>query len=602
MKTVICCACAAIALWAWPISLSAQSGTHAKDPKEAARQEALIKEALARYDSGLEALRAPALQTPVGQPAPGGVKELRLEEAVALALDKNLDIQVQRLDPQVVDLQIAQYRNAYHPIASSTIGRANNYQLPRTSLVGGNQVYTDTNTYNAALTQFLPKFGGNASVTFNNSKVFSTANNVLFSPAYQAGLTASLTQPLLRNFQIDNTRQQLVISQINREVSEESLRAVVTQTLANVRNAYWDLVFARSAVDVARRTLSLSEKLVEDNQARVEVGTLAPIDVVQAQAEAANNRQTLATAEATLQTAELELKSFLVSGTEDPLWRQELHPVDIPSLEPAPSDIEAAVRNALGKRTDLITARRNLDSNDVSIKYFHNQALPAIDFVASYGAQGIGGLFTDRSGTTCGQVNCVVPGGYGDALSLLTARDYPTWNAQVNITYNIGANAADAQYQRARVQRSQSTTRLRSLELQVATEVTNAALQVQSNLKRVDAARAARELAQKRLEAEQSKFEVGMSTNFFVVQAQRDLASAENTELQAVTDYRKSLVTFERAQEAPANGGSGSGGTSGGSSGTGSTNTGGTGGSGSSGSGSGGSGSGGSGSGGPGGN
>lgn len=556
MKTVIRYAIAVIALCAWPLSLAAQTTPHAKDPKEEARHDALVREALLRYDAGLEALKSAPRQTPAGQPAPGGVKELRLEEAVGLALDKNLDIQVQRLDPQAVDLQIAQYRNAYRPVASSTVGRANNYQLPRTSLVGGNQVYTDTNTYNAAITQFLPKFGGNASVTFNNSKVFSTANNVLFSPAYQTGLTASLTQPLLRNFQIDNTRQQLVISQINREVSDETLRAVVTQTLANVRNAYWDLVFARSAVDVARRTLTLSEKLVEDNQARVEVGTLAPIDVVQAQAEAANNRQTLATAEATLQTAELALKRFLVSGTEDPLWRQELHPVDIPSLEAAPTDIEAAVRNALGKRTDLITSRRNLDSTDVNIKYFHNQSLPAIDFVASYGAQGIGGLFTDRSGSTCGLIGCTVAGGYGDALSLLSARDYPTWNAQVNIVYNIGANAAEAQYQRARVQRSQATTRLRALELQVATEVTNAALQVQSNLKRVDAARAARELAQKRLEAEQSKFEVGMSTNFFVVQAQRDLADAENSELQAVTDYRKSLVTFERAQEAPAGSGS----------------------------------------------
>src|SRR6185503_13324609 len=133
---------------------------------------------------------------------------------------------------------------------------------------------------------------------------------------------------------IDNTRQQLLITLINRDISEESARATTTQTLANVRNAYWDLVFARSAVDVARRALELADKLVEDNQARVEVGTLAPLDIVQAQAEAATRRQNLAAAEATAQTAELALKRFIVSGTEDPLWRQTIRPVDLPGLAP----------------------------------------------------------------------------------------------------------------------------------------------------------------------------------------------------------------------------------------------------------------------------
>jgi outer membrane protein len=591
MKTAIRCAIVAIAVCAWPIGVFGQT-KDTKDAKEAARQDALVQEALARYDAGLARLKNADLQTPAaaGQPAPGGVRELRLEEAVALALEKNLDIAVQRLDPQAIDLQIAQFRNAYRPMASSTVGKADDYQLPRSQLVGGNQVNNATTTYNAAISQLVPKYGGNLSLSFNNNRVVSTSNNVLFNPAFTTTATLNYTQPLLRNFQIDNTRQQILVTQINREISEENLRATVTTTLANVRSAYWDLVFARSSVDVAIRALSLAEKLVEDNKARVEVGTLAPIDIVQAQAEAANNRQTLAAAEATLQTAELSLKRFLVSGTEDPLWRQELRPVDLPSLEPAPTDIEAAVRNALGKRTDLMNARRNIDSTDVSLRFFRNQSLPAVDLIARYGAQGIGGprLIRQGSGGLGGDVGDTIPGGYSDALSMLSVRDYPTWSAQVNISYNIGGSAADAQYARSRVQRSQAVTRLRALELTVATEVTNAALQVQSNLKRVDAARAARELAQKRLEAEQSKFEVGMSTNFFVVQAQRDLADAENSELSALADYRKSLVTFERSQEAPANAGGGGNNntntgntnTGGGGTNTGGTNTGGTGGTG----------------------
>ena len=279
---------------------------------------------------------------------------------------------------------------------------------------------------------------------------------------------------------------------------------------------------------------------------------------MQAQAEAATRRQNLAAAEATLQTAELALKRYIVSGTDDPLWRQTLRPVDLPSLQPADTDVEGAVRKALTDRTDITAARKNLDSSDVSIRYLKNQSLPALDLNASYGAQGLGGTAIVRTGPFGNQVvSEVIPGGYSDALGLLRGREYPTWNFNVTMAYPIGGSQAESQHARARVQRSQAETRLRALEIQIAAEVANAALTVQSNIKRVEAATAARGLAQKRLEAEQSRFEVGLSTNFFVVQAQRDLRDAANTELRALADYRKSLVNFERAQQAPAGGGGG---------------------------------------------
>jgi outer membrane protein len=556
-------AAAVAAFLVWSASTSAQTPTApSTNQSDLARQDALVREAVARYEAGLQQLEtAPDVQRSVGTPAPGGVRELRLADVVQLALEKNLDIAVERLNPQSVDLQIAAVKNQYRPVASSTIGQSAQMRLPNSLLSGGQRVNNDTTTYNFGFNQSLAKFGGNYTLSFTNSRLVTTDAFANFNPTYTAGLRFAYTQPLLRGLFIDNLRQQLLVTQINREISEEDLRATITTTLANVRNAYWDLVFSQNAVEVAQRALELANKLVEDNRARVEVGTLAPLDIVQAEAEAATRRQTLAAAEATMQTAELALKRFLVSGTEDPLWRQQLQPIDLPSLAPAPTDIEGAVRRAIERRTDLVSARKNLESNDVSIKYYRNQSLPAVDLITSYGAQGIGGTQFQRTGD---RLNSVVtgttPGGYGDALKLLTNRDYPNWNLQVNMSYNIGESQSDAQYARARVQRSQSQARLRALELQVATEVTNAAITVQSNLKRVEAAQAARELAEKRLEAEQSKFDVGMSTNFFVVQAQRDLRDAQNTELRALADYRKSLVTFERAQEAP----SGSTGNSGG--------------------------------------
>ena len=549
---------AAVLVW----SVSAAAQTKAK-PEDTARQDLLVREALARYETGLQELNTPEpAPTQVGIPAPGGVRELRLSEAVQLALDKNLDIAVERLNPQGVDLQYAQIKNQFLPVATSTVGQRDQMRLPNSLLNGGQRVNNATTTYNFGITQEIEKFGGSYSLMFNNNRVETSDAFSNFNPTFTTGLTLSYAQPLLRGLFIDQQRQQLLVTQINREISEENVRATVTTTLANVRNAYWDLVFSRSAVDVAARAVTLADKLVEDNRARVEVGTLAPLDVVQAEAEAANRRQALAAAEATLQTAQLALKRMIVSGTDDPLWRQELRAIDLPSIEPAPTaaDIEGAVRRGLQRRTDLANARNNLESSDVNLKFYRNQMLPALDLITSYGAQGIGGTSYTRTGSGLNSViTGTIPGGYSDALRLLSARDFPNWNLQLNMSYNIGGSQAEAQLARARVQRNQSQTRLRALELQVATEVTNAALQVQSNLRRVEAAQAARELAEKRLDAEQSKFEVGMSTNFFVVQAQRDLRDAQNTELRALADYRKSLVAFERSQEAPAGGGGGGG-------------------------------------------
>lgn len=532
---------------------------------DAARQEAVVRNALAGYEAALKTIQqggGPAEpQSPIGRTTQGGTRSLTLEESVALALERNLDIQVARLEPGSADLQIAGINNTFRPTLNTTLGRDERTNLPTSTLVGASGVNRDQTSYNFGIAQPLKWGGGDVTIGWNNLRAATTDARVNFNPSYTSSFLATVSQPLIRGFRIDNTRQQLQVALINRDISEVSVRATVAQTVANVRNAYWDLVFARSSVDVARRALELAEALVRDNQARVEVGTLAPLDIVQAQAEAATRRQTLAAAEAAASTADLSLKRYLVNGTEDPLWRQEIVPIDLPSVEPAPTDVEGAIKRAISDRSDLQTARRNLDVNDVNLRFFRNQSLPALDLTASYGAQGIGGTQFIRAGSGAdAQITGTVPGGYRDALSALSARDFPNWNVALTMSYPIMGNQAEAQLARSRVQRQQAQTRLRALEVQVAAEVANAAFTVQSNLKRVEASTAARELAQKRLEAEQSRFEVGLTTNFFVVQAQRDLRDAENTELRALADYRKSLVNFERAQTAPAGGGGNNGG------------------------------------------
>jgi outer membrane protein len=491
-------------------------------------------------------------------PPPGTVVSLTLDDATARALERNLDIAVERLNPQTFDLNIARLRAAYRPTATSTLGQLSRVQPPTSTLNGGSVVDNTTTTYNGGISQQVPWGGGAFAFQFNNNKQVTSNNLVNYNPAYNNNFAMTLTQPLLRGFRIDNNRQQLVVTALNRDASEIELRGTIATTLANVRNAYWELLFAIQALDVARGSLDLASKLVADNQARVEVGALAPLDVVQAQAEEATRQQALAQADAQERTSELALKRLIVSGTDDPLWNATINPVDRPTFLPEPLDVQGAVRKALDNRTDLQIARKTLDSNDVTLKYMRNLTLPELDLTAMYGAAGLGGTQFRRTGTgVTSQIIGTVPGGYGDAWRSLTGRNYPTWNLALNFSYPIGASSAEAQVARAKVQVNQSAAQLRSLELQVATDVTNAALQVQSGLTRYQAATVARSLAQQRLDAEQSRFDVGLSTNFLVVQAQRDLATAQNTELRALLDYRKALVDYERLQETPINRGAG---------------------------------------------
>jgi outer membrane protein len=519
------------------------------------RIDAITREAVRNF---AEARTAGGEQTrPTNPPQPGVRVELTLDDAVKRALEQNLDIAVERLNPQTFDFALASLQANYRPVLNSNYGMRSSTTFTRSQTAGGDMLVTDTFTGNNGITQNIKWGGGSFAVGWNNNRqaqsdLFATRN-----PAINSNLNLVYVQPLLRNFRIDGNRAQLKITQINQQISETQLRATVVRTVANTRNAYWDYVFTIQAAEVAERSLQLATKLVEDNQARVEVGTLAPLDVVQAQAEQATRRQAVATTQAAVRTAELALKRLIVNGTDDPYWVANIEPIDRPTYSTESLDVGTAVRRALSTRTDIDQSRKQIQSNDVSLKNLSDQRLPALDVTASYGLAGIGGTQLLRApGAPIGSPPTeIIPGGFNDALSTLFNQRAPTWNFAANFSYPIGTSTADANLARARVQQRQTIAQARALELQIATEVTNAALLVESNRERLQAAQVAREFAEKRLQAEQSRFEVGLSTNFFVVQAQRDLRDSENAELRALLDYRRAQVDFERVQEIPAAGG-----------------------------------------------
>ena len=500
-------------------------------------------------DDGLVdlATRAAARLAVIQTPGSGPRSDLTLEDAIARALERNLDIAVERLNPQVVDLSLAQQLSAYRPTLDISFSNNSRTNPSSTQLDGGIAVISDSAIIDTGVSQAVGWGGGSYQVNFNNNRSSSTSTFNSFNPGYRSTFQAAYTQPLLRGFKTDSTRQQIEVTRINRDIADIDLRQTMTNTVSSVRNAYWDLVYATQTLAVQRQALELAETLIRDNEARVEIGTMAPIDVVQARSEAAARRQTLAQAEQNLATTELVLKQLIVGGTDDEYWTATLNPVDLPTLEVEPIDLQAAIRNALDQRTDLARSRRQLDINDVNLSTMDNNRLPSVDLLASYQLQGQGGTRFLRSGLG-GDVFLEIPGGISDAFDQLFDATFPVWTVQLNVSYPIGQSADDAAYARARIQVQQVQAQLRQLELQVATEVTNAVLQIQGVSRQIEAAIAARELAEEQLAAEQSKFGAGISTNFFVVQAQRDLATAQDTELRAILDQQKARVEFDRVQ------------------------------------------------------
>jgi outer membrane protein len=490
----------------------------------------------------------------------GPVRRLSIDDAVATALEQNLDLQVQRYNPELQDLATAQFRAAYTPNFVSQISTADNTQ-PSTSFLdtgGGTATgITSGNTvFNFGVQSLTNWHGGSYDVRWNNTR--STTTNLLqgFNPQLNNVLSASYSQPLLRNFKIDGTRQQLIVSQKNKEITDTQLEQSITQTTRNVRNAYYDLVGAIGNLAVQRQSLLLSQQSLKDNRARVEIGTMAPLDIVQAEAEVATREEAVIVAEAAIERLMDNLRTLVYNPASADFWTARIEPTDTLTFVPVTVDAEAAIQTALKERTDLQNARKNLEINDVNIQYFRNQSLPDVTASVNYNARAVGGLQVRRApdpltGLPTGDIISSAEQSWLETVRTSLAGDFPGWNLQFNIAYPLGRSPQEAQLARARLQQTQSQRQLSSLELAITAQVRDAARNVQTNARRVDATRASRVLAERRLEAEEKKYQAGMTQNFFVLQAQRDLAVARNNELLALVEYAKSVVNYGAVQNAP---------------------------------------------------
>jgi outer membrane protein TolC len=484
--------------------------------------------------------------------AAGPVKKLTVDEAVALGLENNPNLRVERISPLLQDANIDQARSAWSPNLTGLINFQSADSPPDSLLSGSSDILkADRFSGSVGVSQLLP-WGTQYEVTWDSSRQTTNSFYSNFNPRLGSGLTAAFSQPLLRNFSVDSARTQLLISRRNREISDVDLRGSVVSTIRDVKAAYWDLAYAVANLRAQQQSLDLARQTLKDNRTRVDVGTMAPIDIVEAEAEVARNEETVIVAESNIKQAEDVLRALIFDPVQSPdFWRTTLEPVyDIASFTPEPVDAEEAVRSALERRTDLKSARMQLENTDLNLKYYRNQLLPQVDLQGSLFGAGVGGDELIREpGFPPGPIIGTATKNFGEVVGDSFTFDYPTWAIGVSVSYPLGTSAAAASLTRAKLQYQQGLLQIASLETQITTQVRTAARQVNTNIKRIDATRASRVLSERRLEAEQKKFGVGMSTSFLVFQAQRDLSTARNNELQALLDYVKSRADYEALQE-----------------------------------------------------
>ena len=497
------------------------------------------------------------------QSATGGVaaqpaaRRLSIDEAVDLALEQNLGIKIERVNPRIQDVAVAQARSFWAPTVSTTLSNNSTTNQPNNAFAGGLTRVTDSRFAGQLGVQQTLSTGANYALGWNSYRASSSNFFNNFDPQLASTFSFNVTQPLLRDFKIDDIRYRLAVSQKDRGASDLQLQSTIVATTRNVKNAYWELAYQIASLNAAQQSLDLAKRVLGDNEKRVQIGTMAPIDIVEAQSEVARNEESVIVADALIKRAEDNLRALIFDPASPDFWQTGIEPSDTPAFVAQAIDVEAAVRRAMDSRLDIKVAKNNLERDDINIKYYKNQVLPEVNAQFNYSSSAIGGVqLSPVTSLNLGSIerSIIAQRSYGSVLGDVFTNAYPVWTLGVTIAYPLGTSTSETNLARARLQHDQSQTQLQNLELQIVTQVRDLARQVQTNQKRVDTTRVARELAERRLEAAEKKFAAGIETSFFVFQAQRDLSQARTNEVRAVADFNKSLVDFEAVQEAPLSG------------------------------------------------
>lgn len=472
---------------------------------------------------------------------PGKVARWTLRDAIMAALENNPDIEMERANVRQAQFDVISAQGAYDPISThgfSYIASDQPNTRPFSGTTGAALSSKNLN-FNFGHGGLISQTGGNYQVNFNN--VRRSLNFGLFSTEYDPSLNVSITQPLWRNFKTDLNRNRIQINKKRLDLSDAVFRQRAIAIISSVQTAYWDLALAIRNEEIARDSVKLAETQLNNNKRQVEVGTLAPIDVVSAATQLETRRQQVFQAISSVAQAENAIKALTVNGANDDLWRARIEPTEKFDVQPLTMQLDDALKLALDNRPELKQFAIQKDINKLDIDLFRNQAKPQIDFTFGYTTFGVGG-----TPAATGSVATTFIGGYGRGLRNMFSNDFRQWSVGLNVAIPWRNRTARANLGRAREETKKIELQDRRQMQSIEVEVRNAVQSVETTKMRIDASRAAREYAEKQLEGEEKKFAAGLSTTFLILTRQNELSTSRFDELRALADYNKAVAELQR--------------------------------------------------------
>jgi outer membrane protein TolC len=528
----------------------------------------------------------PTSVTPILQPRVGVSAQpwsISLADAIRMTLEQNNDVSIARLEVDAARQSVRAAEGLYDPRVTPTfgyerlvsantsaIGGATEGRLERTEVSGG-----------AGMTGLTPWAGGRFIVDFSSSRLDTSNQFARLNPEFPSALSASYAQPLFRGRAIDNIRRNILVARRAVDLTDAQLAQVVMDQLTFVEEAYWDLAFAARNLDVLTSALAQARGQVESNERQAKQGTLAPIDVVEAQTQVSRFELAVASGQQSLTEAENRLKRLMLASRSAAAWNQPIVPADLTERSVPTLGLEEAIKLALVRRPELRALDSTRAQNAVDRAFFKDQTKPQVNLVGGTTLAGLAGdPLPDTSEPPVGggdsddallarlnelsilagltplpvpppSSGTAVPplfiGGYGTSLGNLFARRFPTAVVQVQMDFPLRNRTARANLARAEIVATQLERRRQALEQAIESEVRDSLQAVRSSEARLQAASSARRYALEQYESERRRFDSGISTVFLVLERQTTFVTAQASELRARADLNQAIAQLERA-------------------------------------------------------
>lgn len=472
---------------------------------------------------------------------------LSIEESIIKALENNLKVAVEVYNPDLADTSVLRAKELFMPRFELTYSTRRDENPSYWWLQGEETVINKYMNYSISLVQQIPT-GGNLSLSLNNYKSDTNQAFQLINPRFGSTLQFDFTQPLLKNFGFNVSRREIIIARNNLDISQNQFKSVLQETIYAVQEAYWNLVYAIDNFRVKQQSLQLARDLLAKNKKEVEVGKLAPLEILNAEAVVASREADILQAEALIKRSEDALRNIINLTDKEDVIPIKILPLDKPAFVQESVSLEESIKLALENRPDLMMNRKNIETKELDLTVAKNQMLPGLDLRLSYWSPGISGdrvLYLDNNpflGVIVGKEKGSASDSLRDAFKFL----YKNWTIGLTFSLPLSQVFTKADLVRARMELEQSLLEQKRIKNQIVMEVRDAVREIETNAKRVEAYRIARELAEKRLEAEEKKLNVGLTTNYFVLQFQEELATARSLEIKSLVDYNLSLAKFEK--------------------------------------------------------